>query len=344
MIKLALLEHFKHRSETTFRPLINCAEELAALGEVKLTSVFDRTADIYVVSQASLLNKDLILSSAVELGVKYLKLLGRPYIIWDGQDSTSLKGIADIIRMVGDDLNYMGTIKNGLLKETELYKQQLVSGRFYWGVSKNDGYAVPDVDYIIKSIKLSGTNWLSTTMHHHQPITQPTKNIDINIVFSYENVMNLEFGINHGQYYSQYRLQLVDAIRNIQRKHALTVVEKPPGAKYNVNEYYELMSRSRILFAPFGYGELAPRDIESAIMGCVLFKPDEYNKIDTKPNVLNNKSCVFYTLDNLEEKILTVLDMPDQVTYPTELLCLYYDESNRSQTAKRLSTAITSML
>ena len=61
--------------------------------------------------------------------------------------------------------------------------------------------------------------------------------------------------------------------------------------------------------APIGYGEMAPRDIEAAMFGCVLVKPD-MSYIDSKPFIFEDDEtyiAVNYDWSNLEEKIDYVL-------------------------------------
>lgn len=56
--------------------------------------------------------------------------------------------------------------------------------------------------------------------------------------------------------------------------------------------------------APFGYGEIAPRDIESATLGSILMKPD-MSHIETLPNPYNQTTYVDINWDgsNIAEKI-----------------------------------------
>ena len=67
--------------------------------------------------------------------------------------------------------------------------------------------------------------------------------------------------------------------------------------------------------APLGYGEMAPRDIESAMFGCVLIKPD-LSYIDSKPFIFEDNEtyiAVNYDWSNLEEKIDYVLSNYSEV-------------------------------
>jgi molecular chaperone GrpE (heat shock protein) len=61
--------------------------------------------------------------------------------------------------------------------------------------------------------------------------------------------------------------------------------------------------------APLGYGEMAPRDLESAMFGSVLMKPD-MSHISSEPFIYEDNEtyiAVNYNWSNLEEKIDYVL-------------------------------------
>ena len=70
-----------------------------------------------------------------------------------------------------------------------------------------------------------------------------------------------------------------------------------------------MMYNSKIIMAPLGYGSMAPRDIESAMFGSVLVKPD-ISFINSKPFIYEDGVtyiAVNYDWSNLEEKIDYVL-------------------------------------
>jgi glycosyltransferase involved in cell wall biosynthesis len=69
------------------------------------------------------------------------------------------------------------------------------------------------------------------------------------------------------------------------------------------------MFDSKIILAPIGYGEMAPRDLESAMFGSVLMKPD-MSYISSEPFIYEDNEtyiAVNYDWSNLEEKIDYVL-------------------------------------
>ena len=69
------------------------------------------------------------------------------------------------------------------------------------------------------------------------------------------------------------------------------------------------MMMSKIVLAPLGYGELAPRDVEATIFESVLMKPD-VSHILTEPFIYEDDETyisVKYDWSNLEEKVDYVL-------------------------------------
>ena len=86
------------------------------------------------------------------------------------------------------------------------------------------------------------------------------------------------------------------------------------GKRIPIEEYYHRMLESKIIMAPLGYGEAAVRDIESAMFGAVLIKPDMSNVI-THPNIyIPYETYVPCKLDwsDLLEKIEWVKSNPKQ--------------------------------
>ena len=63
------------------------------------------------------------------------------------------------------------------------------------------------------------------------------------------------------------------------------------------------------MLAPLGYGEMAPRDLEAAMFGAVLIKPD-MSYIDTSPNPFVDGETYIackHDFSDLEEKIDMIL-------------------------------------
>ena len=81
------------------------------------------------------------------------------------------------------------------------------------------------------------------------------------------------------------------------------------GERVPQDVYWDKMYNSKIVMAPIGYGEMAPRDIEASMFGSILVKPD-LSYIDTKPLVFEDGETYFavnYDWSDLEEKLDYIL-------------------------------------
>jgi hypothetical protein len=59
-----------------------------------------------------------------------------------------------------------------------------------------------------------------------------------------------------------------------QRKKILEIFNINNAKKFNKFDYFNLMKNSKYCLSPFGWGEVAIRDFESFVNGCILIKPD----------------------------------------------------------------------
>jgi len=79
--------------------------------------------------------------------------------------------------------------------------------------------------------------------------------------------------------------------------------------KLNRKEYFYEMRNSKVVFSPFGWGEInVPRDYEVALCGAILVKPD-ISHFDTWPNIFNKDTVVQckWDLSDLLEKLDKIL-------------------------------------
>ena len=105
-------------------------------------------------------------------------------------------------------------------------------------------------------------------------------------------------------YYDPHRKKLMETLGSKYKIASLV-----NGKRISTEEYYQKMLDSKIIMAPLGYGEMAPRDLESAMMGCVLVKPD-MSYILSEPFIYEDDEtyiAVKYDWSNLEERIDYVL-------------------------------------
>ena len=157
---------------------------------------------------------------------------------------------------------------------------------------------------IIQSLILMSCNWLHTIQPKWMDFTQE-KNYDVSCMFGYPTKENVyEHDLCQTNYYDPHRKTLLETLGN---KYKIAGLKD--GKRVTQQEYYEKMFNSKIIMAPLGYGEMAPRDIESAMFGSVLVKPD-LSYINTKPFIFEDDEtyiAVNYDWSNLEEKIDYVL-------------------------------------
>lgn len=294
MIKIKLVELDKHRNETTFRPFLFAQEYLKQVG-IEFTD--GDSYDYAWIGQASIIDKKKSLKESVENGLEFLNTITGDYMIVDGQDATTLIGTIDVFRESDAKL----FLKNSYLKDFDLYKKGWANGRMYWG---EGDYSVPDIDELKSKMKLTGCNWLHTIQPKWMDFTQE-KNYDVSCMFGYPTKENVyEHDLCQTNYYDPHRKTLLETLGN---KYKIAGLKD--GKRVTQQEYYEKMFNSKIIMAPLGYGEMAPRDIESAMFGSVLVKPD-LSYINTKPFIFEDDEtyiAVNYDWSNLEEKIDYVL-------------------------------------
>ena len=294
MIKIKLYEHEIHRNETTFRPFV-MAQDI--FGEVGIEFTTSEDYDYAFVGQASIIDKKKPLKESVEKGLDFVSKITGDYFIIDGQDATTLIGTIDVFR----ESNALLFLKNTYLRDFDLYKQGWANGRSYWG--KGD-YSVPDIDELKSKMKLTGCNWLHTIQPNWFDYSQE-KIYDVSCMFGYPTKERVyEHDLCQTDYYDPHRKNLMDILGDKYKIAGLV-----NGKRIPIEEYYQKMYSSKIIMAPLGYGEMAPRDLESAMFGCVLMKPD-MSYILSEPFIYDDREtyiAVNYDWSNLEEKIDYVL-------------------------------------
>ena len=297
MIKVKIHELDRHRNETTFRPYLLASNALRDVG-IDITRSDDY--DFAWIGQASIANKSMSLSDSVSMGVDFCNSISGPFIIFDGQDSHSLIGTYEVLKRTDALL----LLKNTLLRDFSMYSKPRYNGRWYW--TTDCQYSVEDIDQFKHRIALSGTNWLSTVPIRMFDYRADKKIYDVSALFGYNLNKGTEHGCDHYTQYNAHRKRCVDVLATISDLDIRMIRD---GVRLPPDEYYKQMYFSKIIVAPFGYGEIAPRDIEAASFGCVLIKPD-MSHIITEPNVYDSGTYIACKHDysDLEEKIRMVLD------------------------------------
>jgi len=294
LIKIKLYELDIHRNETTFRPFLMAQNIFKDVG-IEFTTSDDY--DYAFVGQASIIDKKKPLQQSVDEGLEFVSKITGDYMIVDGQDATTLIGTIDVFR----ESNALLFLKNSYLKDFDLYKQGWANGRYYWGRGE---YNVSDIDDLKPRMKLTGCNWLHTVTPNWLDYNKE-KTYDVSCMFGYPTKTPVyEHDVCQTDYYDPHRKKLMDTLGDKYKIAGLVDGERIP-----IEEYYQKMYASKIIMAPIGYGEMAPRDIEAAMFGSVLMKPD-MSYILSEPFVYEDDEtyiAVNYDWSNLEEKIDYVL-------------------------------------
>tara|TARA_Y100000310_G_scaffold178039_1_gene178033 strand:+ start:527 stop:1543 length:1017 start_codon:yes stop_codon:yes gene_type:complete len=294
MIKIKLYDSHIHRNETTFRPFLLAKDYFREIG-IEFTDSDDY--DYGFVGQASIIDKKKPLKESIEKGLEFVSKITGDYFIVDGQDATTLIGTIDVFRQS----NALLFLKNTYLKNFDLYKQGWANGRYYWG---EGDYSVPDIDQLKPRMKLTGCNWLHTLQPNWLDYSE-NKSYDLSCMFGYPTKEPVyEHDLCQTDYYDPHRKNLMNILGDKYKIAGLVDGERIP-----IEEYYQKMFDSKIIMAPLGYGEMAPRDLESAMFGSVLMKPD-VSYILSEPFIYEDDEtyvAVKYDWSNLEEKIDYVL-------------------------------------
>lgn len=303
-MNVKILELNKHRNETTFRPY------LAAQSEFEKNGIFfvesEKDADIFFVGQASIIDKKLPLQESSIMGVNFMKELDKPFIVFDGQDSSSLIGVWDACKWFSG----IKCVKNVMMKDLNGYGKRYPNGRWFWGES-NDGYNLTE-----ESVKELGsflipgaTNWLNTYGNKF-PLQRVNRNkkYDVAILIGLSKE-NSEHGFSGTDYYNESRLNLFEAAKKLKCK----VITTEKTGKLDRQKYLETLWDSKFCISPFGFGEVNIREIEALMMGSVTVKPSIENVLTT-PNIYGEGMSITCKYD--------YSDLPDLMD---ELLPKYYD-------------------
>jgi hypothetical protein len=230
--------------------------------------------DLVWIGQASFLNKKEPLEVSATNGYNFCKQFSEPIMMFDGQDSHTLIGTSEVVSKLIDD----GTPPAALLKNTllskEMYTNGYLTGRLYWGT----GDYKPD-PRVVDMVQLSGTNWLNTITPNFSHRNSILKSADVSAMFSYGDLSGYEHGVQHSKIYSDFRVKCISELNKLS---GIKINMLSPGQRLSEGEYFNKMAECKIIVAPFGYGEIAPRDLQSAMMNSVLLKPN-MNHLHSEP-------------------------------------------------------------
>lgn len=314
-MKIKIYELDKHRNETTFRPLLS---HHGLFNDIGIEFVTSGKADFAFVGHASIVNKKLSLNESTNHGLEFLKSVKEPYFLFDGQDAATLIGVYEIATRS----NPIYVLKPTLYKDRTDYLKSSVNGRIYWGEGE---YRLPNLN-IFDKVKLSHFNWLSTMTPQWYDY-YPNKSYDVSLLLGRRDSDSLEHDLNQTPHYNRHRDNLFN---NVDKKYKSAYLEK--GQRLDRIDYLNTMYNCKIILSPYGFGEVTPRDLEAAMFGCVLIKPD-MSYLEMIPNVyVPNDTYVACKQDfsDINEKIEYVLSdyVNLQKFYTENLRKRFIDETN----------------
>ena len=137
---------------------------------------------------------------------------------------------------------------------------------------------------------------------------RPRKNLDI--------FCRLSLGCEKKkEWYCEYRIAAVEALKPLESDYKVVAsggfVETSLVPR---RQYIQEIKSSRIVFSPFGWGEICWRDFEAVCYDCLLVKPSMAH-IDTKPNIFIPEETyvpVRWDFSDLKEKCHFYLTHPNQ--------------------------------
>ena len=303
-MKIQILELEKHRNETTFRPYLSAIQTFNEYG----IEFVNENPDMYWVGQASVVNKKVSLQESVDRGCKFLENLDAPYVLFDGQDSSSLMGVWDVFSKVPG----FKLAKNVVLKDYSAYTKKFPNGRWFWGENDN-GYSVSSTDLELLNERLvhSGTNWLNTFGNKMEfAKINKNKKHDVAVLIGL-CPENYEHGNRVDEYYNGPRRKLFEEVKKLD----CNVITTEVTGKLDKQKYMQTLYDSKLCISPFGYGEVNIREVECIVAGtptikpnieCVKSTPFIYGDgftLDCKSDFSDLKDIVGFALSNYEYSI-----------------------------------------
>ena len=305
MLKIKIHNIDNHRVETTFRTYLY-QEVQRLFYDIGISFVLDGNDwDMIWIAHPTYVNRYVDYEESVQSGIDKIRNFCKKgdVILFDGSDSPSLMGSWDVFK----ETDAQVLMKNSLYSDLDLYKKKSPGGRVYWEILDHNSFYNYSVKDAIENVRLSGCNWLSTMpsvkWFDYNQIYKP---YDVCALFSYPSKNNWEWTHSHNSYYDNFRKKFLEKLEPLKSKFNILTLKN--GHHLPIKEYYQKMQQSKIVFAPFGYGEIAPRDVEANMFGSILMKPD-MNHINTLPNPYNQTTYVSIDWDgnNIQNEIERVV-------------------------------------
>ena len=257
--------------------------------------------DYEFVDANQFLKLSLPLQDSIDWGLENLSKKSGDYFLFHGGDSTSIMGVYEVF--IKSNAKY--SFKKQLLSQED-YKEETALNKWFFGKGSvlDRGYDISDDVY--SKMKLTGYN-VAHNWPHLQQMQLTNQDRDIDVCAVYQGILdngNMDHEVQSDILYTKHRKGAWDKLDYISETY--NVVKGQTA----LEQFVEIMKRSKIGLSPFGMGELCYRDLELIQWGCLLIKPD-MSKVITEPDFFKPmETYVPVKLDwsDLNETIHKVLD------------------------------------
>ena len=257
-------------------------------------------------------------------------------IVLDGHDQTSSPHLAL--------LPYVDRyIKSKMLREASAYQSDYLGGYVFSDFYARtydfdlDGWhfgAKPDTTLVERlvpgwnfAVTRSLRYWMRVPRFVRKRLSRRPYDINLRVALAYDDKW---------EWYQDYRAHCLDATRGLRDRFRATGQERVGAAKFRRE-----LRNSKIVFSPFGWGEVCWRDYEAVAVGALLLKPS-CDHLITNPNIyVDGETYVAVRWDNsdLDEKVDYYLRHLDEaqriVDNASEALRSYFERGGFLQTVEQ---------
>lgn len=156
--------------------------------------------------------------------------------------------------------------------------------------------------------------------------------------------IGLEASKPQDEWYQQYRRQCIETLTKFSRNLRLSSIDRVSSRRY----FLGLMT-SKVVFSPFGWGEVCFRDYEAVACGCLLLKQD-MSHLETEPNIYRPMETyvpVKWDLSDLHERLDWIFSNPVEASMIAKAgraaLRAYFQAGGALPTILRMLSAVTSV-
>ncbi|MCB1076079.1 MAG: glycosyltransferase family 1 protein [Simkania sp.] len=293
---------------------IRCREHISDDLEEKRSMLKKFEGEIVFVSMPLRINGKILSSQQAVEFFSRLALTKRTFkiVFFDCSDSASSQfwGVLPYVDLYltpfvfRDPLNYQKQFRGGNIVADYLSKRFHIEPTIkneYWDELFTSEFPVDNADKLLVS-----WNWVlwrklvnTFKSQHFVCLGHGSRNIDILC------------RVNPYSGWCQFhRSQCCKSLNKLIGNYKIVASEK----KVDFQSYVSELENSKIMFSPFGYGEICPKDFEAVMKGCLLIKPS-VEHLETYPQIhvpYETYVPVKWDLTDLHEKVTFYLENDDE--------------------------------